>query len=61
MSYDLPGMEFTYSRYRRLKQKHKQAVRKGKHEFKFDGTVFITDYAKYVLEHLSGRFNNEGT
>ena len=57
MSTEMPYMEFDYGRYRRLEQKHKQAVKDGQKEFEFDGAVFVTDYAKYVLEYLKDQFN----
>ena len=60
MSIEMPFIEFDYGRYRRLKQRYKQAVKKGEREFEFNGSIFLTEYAKYVLEYLSNEFNDEG-
>ena len=59
MSTELPYMEFDYKKYCRLEQTYKQAVKNGKDHFDFDETVFVTDYAKYVLEYLKDKFNGE--
>jgi len=46
---------FTLAKYRRLKLAYDYAVKEGQEQFDFEGEVFVTAYAKYVLEYLEGK------
>ena len=44
---------------KRLKQAYAQAVEEEAEEFTFDGNVFVTGYAKYLIEYLELRFTGQ--
>jgi len=48
-------MEFDRAKAERLRKAYKAAVAAGKEEFMFEGNLFLTAYAKYVLEYLDMR------
>lgn len=43
----------------RLRRHHAHAVDVGKKSFVMDGNEFLTAYAKYLIEHLEGVFNEQ--
>ena len=44
------------NKYKILKRKYNEAVKNGKTEFIIFGHTMLVEYAKYLLEHLSNRF-----
>jgi hypothetical protein len=53
-----PGKMITWTRpmFERFKIAHKKAVDEKRESFMFDGNEFITNYAKYLIEYLGGKF-----
>jgi len=47
---------WTREKLARLIKTHAEAVRTGQAEFDFEGNHFVTAYAKYLIEYLTGRF-----
>jgi hypothetical protein len=47
---------FTRKRLEVLREKHANAVRKGKDSFRYWGTILDTRYAGYLIEYLDNRF-----
>lgn len=45
-------INFDKQKLERLKTAYKKAKEEEKFQFNFDGKVLITDYAKYLIEHL---------
>jgi hypothetical protein len=45
-------INFDKQKLERLQTAYKNAVKQGKFQFEFDNKVLITDYAKYLIEHL---------
>lgn len=45
LDFDIPTRE-------RLREAYTQAVKRNADSFTFEGNVFVTDYAKYLLEFL---------
>lgn len=50
----------TYSRetLKQLKMAYDKARVEGQEQFVFNGEVLVTDYAKYMIEHLENLFND---
>ena len=57
MSDERKMITFTPAKYRRLKLAYDYAVKEGQERFDFEGEVFVTAYAKYVLEYLKQRLD----
>lgn len=53
------NVSFDRERYTQLRRSYDQAVAEGKEQFYFDGLTFVTAYAKYVLEYLGTKFDQE--
>lgn len=51
----LPTINWTRPKLERLKDHHAAAVRVSLPKFEFDGHMFDTSYAKYLIEYLEGR------
>lgn len=47
-------MEFTPAKLKAFKKEYEKARRDSKEQFGFEGGVFVTTYAKYVIEYLEG-------
>lgn len=47
INWDRPMLE-------RFKKAYDAARKAGDTQFEFDGNVFVTDYAKYLIEYLEG-------
>lgn len=45
-------MHFDVAMRERLRTAHKEAVDKGVGQFVFEGNIFVTDYAKYLIQFL---------
>jgi len=43
---------FDNEKRKRLENAYKKAKEQGKFQFEFDEKEYITDYAKYLIEHL---------
>jgi len=50
------SIDWTEPMFRRLKTRYDKAVMDGEKEFTFDGDVFVTDYAKWLIEYLETKF-----
>ena len=46
-------------KFERLKKAYAQAVEEEAEEFTFDSNVFVTGYAKYLIEYLELRFTGQ--
>lgn len=42
-----------------FKGKYRQAVSDNRNSFSYRGKVYLTDYAKYVIEYLEDQFNSK--
>lgn len=51
-------MEFTRKRYLNLKRLYEDAIKNNKPQFKFYGHELLTSYAKYLLEYLKFKFDD---
>lgn len=49
-------MVFTKAVLKRLIASHDKAVKEGVAQFNFEGQDLVTDYAKYLIEYLKGKF-----
>ena len=49
-------INWTRNMLKRFRTVYAEAVRQGEEQFTFDGYTFITGYAKYLIEYLTGRF-----
>lgn len=49
---------FTAASFSRLKDAYANAVEHDLESFVFDGSEWLTNYAKYAIEHLSRKFGN---
>ncbi len=45
-------INFDKKKLEKLETAYNNAVKQGKFQFDFDNKVLITDYAKYLIEHL---------
>ncbi len=45
-------IKFDKKKLDELETAYKNAVKQGKFQFDFDKKVLLTDYAKYLIEHL---------
>jgi len=52
-------VEFNQEMYVELQHAYKRAVSMGETEFNFRGGVYLTDYAKYLLQYLDQLFGGE--
>ncbi len=43
---------FTIKKKEALRKAYEEAVAQGQDSFTFEGTQYLTEYAKYLLEHL---------
>ena len=50
---------FTPDKYRALRGAYDKAVANNLDQFRFEGQLFLTHYAKYVLEYLETKFRGE--
>ena len=50
---------FTPDTLKEFKKKRTIAVKKEKTEFEFEGSTFLTSYAKYVIEYLDMRMKED--
>jgi hypothetical protein len=48
----MQSMSFDTKKREDLRKAYNKAVKYKKKKFKFDGADFVTDYAKYMLDHL---------
>ena len=51
-------MTFTLDTYQRLKVAYNTALQNNLEVFTFDNHDLLTDYAKYVIEYLTPKFEN---
>lgn len=49
-------IEFTPELLEKLKEAYGLAIKNGKPLFIFNGSEWVTDYAKYVIEYLNNKF-----
>jgi len=49
-------MEFTDEKTQQLRDEYNKAVEQGKDSFTFHGRELVTDYAKYLLQYLTGQY-----
>ena len=49
-------INFNPEKLERLRSRYKQAVDSGEKDFSFEGSEFVTGYAKYVIEYLDMEF-----
>ena len=49
-------MTFTLDTYQRLKNEYNKSVQNNLEVFTFDGHELLTDYAKYMIQYLSEKF-----
>jgi hypothetical protein len=52
-------MEFTQFKFNLFRQKYDKAVAEKQKSFMFEEQEILTDYAKYVVEHLTGEFTKQ--
>lgn len=45
-------INFDNAKIKRLETAYRKAKEQGKFQFEFDEKEYITDYAKYLIEHL---------
>jgi hypothetical protein len=45
-------LSLTQEKFMRLKKHYAAAVNRNAESFKFDGNLFLTGYAKYLIEYL---------
>lgn len=45
--------------YEGLKARYAEAVTNGEAQFTFDGDAYVTDYAKYLLQHIESKLPPE--
>lgn len=45
-------MSFTQEKFARFKKHYASAVGRNAESFKFEGNLFLTGYAKYLIEYL---------
>lgn len=50
-------IDWTPDLLRKFKREYNKAVKTGAEQFTFDDHDFVTDYAKYLIEYLEGRFH----
>lgn len=53
-------INWTPEMLKRFKKTYDEAVAMKLDSFKFDGNVFVTGYAKYLIEYLDGEFKKKG-
>lgn len=53
------NMEFTKAMFDKFVKMYKEAVSKGEWQFIFMDSVFVTAYAKYLIEYLEPRFDHK--
>jgi hypothetical protein len=51
-------VDFDLKKAERLKRAYEEAIEVKAESFIFEGDEYLTSYAKYLLEHLSGVFGN---
>ena len=51
-------MTFTIDTYKRLKKEYNIARKKNLEIFLFDEHKLLTDYAKYLIQYMSTKFEN---
>ena len=49
-------VDWTQEKYMRFRRHYANALDSGKGQFVFEGHGFLTGYAKYLIEHLEGKF-----
>jgi hypothetical protein len=49
-------IEWTVSKLKRFKKAYKAATKLGVDSFEFEDNIFVTNYAKYLIEYLAQRF-----
>lgn len=53
----MKGLTMSAEKYGKLKKKYEESVEKNKDIFMFEGNEILTSYAKYLLEFLKSKFD----
>lgn len=49
-------VNFTTSKFKLFRDAYEQALVNGQERFRFEGDEYVMDYAKYLIEYLSEKF-----
>lgn len=49
-------INWTVPKMRRLRAAYNAAVNESAEEFEFEGEIYVTGFAKYLLQHLNNEF-----
>jgi len=52
-------INFNQAKLERLRTRYKKAAATGEKQFDFEGSEFVTGYAKYVIQYLDMQFNGK--
>lgn len=55
----MADIAFNKAKLKELKRLYNIALKEGAESFKYEGHEILTSYAKYLIEYLTGRLNDD--